>query len=212
MRKLALVLALLTSACATPYQNMGLMGGVDDLQVSDVAYRITARGNGYTSPERVQDFVLLHAAEIAISRGYKGFVINGAADQSTIGQFTTPGYATTNTVGTVAGGPGSATLSANSTTIYTPPVAHTFFKPGTAIMVTLVQSGGMDAHMIYANLAPKYGIKPPSPDTTTAAYDAAKRASDECEARGIHNGYPLTPEAKAFMACYTPLYQKYSGQ
>ena len=61
-------------------------------------YRITARGNGYTSSERVQDFVLLRASEIAISRGYKGFVVNGAADQSRVGQFTTPGQATTTTM------------------------------------------------------------------------------------------------------------------
>jgi len=220
MRRLGLAVAiLLLSGCATPYQRMGAMGGVNDLQVNDTTYRITARGNGYTSSERVQDFVLLRASEIAISRGYEGFVINGAADQSTVGQFTTPGYATTNTVGTVSGGPGFATLSANSQTTYVPPVTHTFFKPGTAVMVTLVQSGGMNAHLIYANLAPKYGVKPSSPDAVTPpspdatpTYDAAKRASDECEAKGIHNGYPLTPESKAFMACYTPLYQKYSGQ
>ena len=99
-------------------------------------------------------------------------------------------------------------------TTYSPPVTYSVFKPGAAVIITLVQDGGMDAHMIYANLAPKYGVvpEPAAAKTTTAGYDAAKRASDECEAEGIHNGYPLTPEAKAFMACYTPLYQKYSGQ
>ena len=40
-----------------------------------MAFHITARRNGYTSSERVQDFLLLHAAEIAISRGRKGFII-----------------------------------------------------------------------------------------------------------------------------------------
>lgn len=211
MRKmLTALLALWLVACATPYGPMGLMGGVDDLQVSDVSYRITARGNGYTSSERVQDFILLHAAQIAISRGYEGFVVNGAADESTVGQFTTAGYAVSNTTGIVTGNPGIASL--HTTTTYVPPVTHTFFKPGAAVIVTLVHSGGMNAQMIYASLGPKYGVKPLAPEATTATYDAAKRASDECEAKGIHNGYPLTPEAKAFMACYTPLYQKYSGQ
>ena len=40
-------LALFLCGCATPYQNMGFTGGVDELQVSDLMYRITARGNGY---------------------------------------------------------------------------------------------------------------------------------------------------------------------
>ena len=48
------------------------------------AFRITARRNGYTSSERVQNFLLLRAAEIAISRGRKGFIITVAADQSRV--------------------------------------------------------------------------------------------------------------------------------
>ena len=83
-----------------------------------------------------------------MSRGYKGFVINGTTDQSQAGQFTTPGQAMTTTV--VSGG------IANCTTTYTPPITQTFFKPGTAVFVTLVQDGGMNARMIYTNLAPKY--------------------------------------------------------
>jgi len=83
-----------------------------------------------------------------MSRGYKGCIIDGATDQSQVGQFTTPGQATTTTV--VSGG------IANSTTTFAPPTTQTFFKPGTAVFVTLVQGGGMDARMIYTNLAPKY--------------------------------------------------------
>jgi hypothetical protein len=52
-----------------------------------VAFRITARRNGYTSSERVQDFLLLRAAEIAISRGRKEFIIiTVVADQSRVDQ------------------------------------------------------------------------------------------------------------------------------
>jgi hypothetical protein len=50
-----------------------------------VAFRITARRNGYTSCERVQDFLLLRAAELAISPGRKGFIIS-VADQSRVDQ------------------------------------------------------------------------------------------------------------------------------
>ena len=135
-------------AC-TPYQPMGFMGGVDDLQLNETTYRIIARGNAYTSSERVWDFVLLRASEIAISRGYKGFVVVGEADQSSLYQYTETKQETAmvtgvqNTTGCIA---------------YTTPGA--MIKPGHAIIVTLVQEGGMDAHMINASLAPKYGATP----------------------------------------------------
>jgi hypothetical protein len=56
LRKIAFALIALSLAGCTPYQKMGLRGGVDDLQVSDVTYRITAKGNGYTSSERGAGF------------------------------------------------------------------------------------------------------------------------------------------------------------
>ena len=164
-RTLARVIALgiaglapvLMAAC-TPYKPMGLMGGVDDLQLNDTTYRIIARGNGVTSSERVHDFVLLRASEIAISRGYHGFVVSGETDQSRTEQYTTPGHATTDTF-VVGGFNGSPAIATSYTTI-SPSSTHTIFRPGVAIQVTLVQQGGMDAQMINATLAPKYGATP----------------------------------------------------
>jgi hypothetical protein len=40
-----------------------------------------------------------------------------------------------------------------------------------------------------------------------ATFDASMRASNECHAQGLSNG--SAPEAKAFMACYEPLFQRY---
>jgi hypothetical protein len=148
MRKLAASLVAVLLVGCTPYQKMGFMGGVDELQVSDVTYRITAKGNGYTSADRVEDYVMLRASEIAISRGYPGFTVDSVADRSRVGEITTAGQARTTTV--VSGG------VANSTTTYTPATTHLVFKPGTAVFITLVRDGGMDARMIYAQLAPKY--------------------------------------------------------
>jgi hypothetical protein len=53
-----------------------------------VAFRITTRRNDYTTVAlRVcKIFLLLRAAEIAISRGRKGFIITVVADQSRIDQ------------------------------------------------------------------------------------------------------------------------------
>lgn len=159
MRWFLIMLCAALVACATPYQRMGLMGGVDELQLNDTTYRITARGNGFTDPERVQDFVLLKASQIALARGYAGFLIAGAENQSRISQFTTPGYGSVNTFGTVTGNPEFATLNADSTATYTPPMTHTIFKPGVSTIVILVKNGGMNAQMIYNRLAPEYQPK-----------------------------------------------------
>ena len=136
---------------------MGLRGGVGEVQINDSMYRIIARGNGFTDSEQVHDFVLLRASEIAISRGYKGFVITGETDRNRTDQFATSGRATTNTA--IVNG------IATSTTSYRPPQTTTTYKPGTAVEVTLVQSGGMDARMINATLAPRYGATPMVPPT-----------------------------------------------
>ncbi len=152
------LVSVLIAACTTPYQPMGLLGGVDDLQLNDTMYRITARGNGNTSSERVHDFVLLRASEIAISRGYRGFVIGSTTDQSRTYQFTLPGEATSHTF--VSGGMNGMPAIATTYTTVSPPITNTVFKPGTAVEVTLVQEGGMDARMINASLAPKYGVEP----------------------------------------------------
>jgi len=144
------LVSALVIAC-TPYQPMGFSGGVDDLQLNDTTYRIIAKGNAYSSSERVWDFVLLRASQIAISRGYKGFVIVGETDQSSTHQYTTTQEKTAMVTG------------AQNTTgfiTYTTPSTHTMIKPGHAIIVTLVQEGGMDARMINATLAPRYGARP----------------------------------------------------
>jgi hypothetical protein len=148
MRLIALALVVLLGACETPYQDMGFMGGVDELQLSDTTYRIIARGNDFTTSDRVQDFVLLRASQIALQRGYKGFVISSETDQSQTIQVEVPGQTTT-----------TKSRDGTRTTTYQPPTTETYFHPGKAVMVKLVQIGGMDAHLIYSQLAPKYGVK-----------------------------------------------------
>jgi hypothetical protein len=53
------LIAAMLGGCATKYQDMGFTGGVSAEPVMTDVYRILARGNGYTSADRVQDFVLL---------------------------------------------------------------------------------------------------------------------------------------------------------
>jgi hypothetical protein len=80
--------------------------------------RIKARGNAYTGGTRVQDFVLMKAAETTKAAGGTFFVIGSSQDASSQGAITTPGTAQTTFVGNAA------------YTTFSPGSVHTYVKPG----------------------------------------------------------------------------------
>ncbi len=71
---IVVVCAVVASACGTTYTKRGLMGGVDEVQLNENTWRISARGNAYTSEEAVLDMVLLRSADIASQNGFRYFV------------------------------------------------------------------------------------------------------------------------------------------
>jgi hypothetical protein len=92
MRKLAyLATALLLAGCSTPYQEMGLLGGVGANRIDEHTVQIRAQGNGYTSAATVEMFVMLKSAEETVKDGYDGFQIVGARDATNVAVM--PGYA-----------------------------------------------------------------------------------------------------------------------
>jgi hypothetical protein len=97
---------------------MGFSGGVSAQRMTADVVRISARGNGYTSNTKIQDYALLKAAETTKQMGGTHFAIISAADASKVGTVTTPGFAQTTVSGNVA------------TTTYTPGSTDTFIKPG----------------------------------------------------------------------------------
>jgi hypothetical protein len=165
---LAAVTFLVMSGCATSYQ-----GGVDALQVNDTTYRISASGNGHTSSERVHDFVLLRASEIAINRGYEGFVIGDMSDQTRVITSVSSGQVSTSSAGTMT---------------VTPATISTAVKPGFITFVTLVREGGMDAKMIYASLAPKYGVT--SGDATSTPLPSGRDNPPVATSTAPASGHP----------------------
>lgn len=80
MRGLVAAIILASVGC-TSYQPAGLTGGFSDTRLSDTTYQVRFRGNGWTSPTRVQTLVLRRAAELALERGFRYFVI---ADHQTL--------------------------------------------------------------------------------------------------------------------------------
>ncbi len=89
------LVAALLCACATRYQEMGLTGGVGAQQISADTFRIMSRGNGFTTPEAVQDYTLLKAAEVTQSAGATHFIVVSAADATRVGTYQTPATAQT---------------------------------------------------------------------------------------------------------------------
>src|SRR3569832_757783 len=71
---LAAATAVLTS-CATPYQQSGLTGGAEVIELRPDVYRVAFRGNGYTTRETVQVYWLNRCAELAVEKGLAGFEI-----------------------------------------------------------------------------------------------------------------------------------------
>jgi hypothetical protein len=75
---LAGILILAACATATPYQPLGVgdtRGGYAEQRIEENRYRVMFAGNVYTSRERVENFLLYRAAELALQNGYDGFTI-----------------------------------------------------------------------------------------------------------------------------------------
>jgi hypothetical protein len=68
--------------CATPYQPEGFRGGYSDLLLEGDTFRVSFRGNGYTSADTVETYLLYRCAELAVQRGFDYFVIASSSGQT----------------------------------------------------------------------------------------------------------------------------------
>jgi hypothetical protein len=122
----AFLLFAILGGCATKYQDMGFTGGVSAEPVMTDVYRITARGNAYTSSDRIQDYVLLKAAETTLASGGSHFLIINDQDRTKVGVGQTPAIAQTNVIGHTA------------FTTYTPGATYNVVKPGEALIIRVL--------------------------------------------------------------------------
>jgi hypothetical protein len=98
MKKLLIgLLILLLQGCVTPYQRNGFGGGFSEMALANDAYMITFRGNGFTSAELVNAYLLRRGAELTKQKGYKYFIIMTGKQDVDRQQMSTP--ATINTTG-----------------------------------------------------------------------------------------------------------------
>jgi hypothetical protein len=74
---LLVILTVSILGCATKYQPVGLTGGYSNIQIDANTYRVSFRGNGMTSRERVETYMLYRCAELTAEAGYDYFMIVG---------------------------------------------------------------------------------------------------------------------------------------
>lgn len=156
-----LIVALILSGCATPYQNTGLTGGFSETQLQPNVFTVHFRGNGYTSRQRSTDFAMLRCAELALQNGFTHFAIaDSSQDKSTMMYNTGSSshtYGTVNTIGNTSYGSFN-TYNSGGTSI---PIN----KPRSAYTIVCFKekpdANGMvfDAQFLAQSIAKKYGLK-----------------------------------------------------
>ena len=151
-----LVISLvLLFGCSTPYKAQGFMGGFSDIQLGENIFRVSFRGNNYTSRERTLDFSLLRAAEICLEKNFRYFAISESSEYEKTGTFSTP-----MTLNTRAHGDGLG----STTNVYG---GETFLisKPITSITVVAfrkkpnINAIVYDAEFISKSIKTRYDIK-----------------------------------------------------
>ena len=156
---LALVMAFL-QGCATTYQGSGFSGGYSETQLDENVFKVTFRGNGYTSRERASDFALLRSAELTLQSGYKYFAVIDANSYTSNSTYTTP--TTSNTTANVYGSDNYA--YGNTTTTTYGGQAYNISRPSTSNTIVCFKEKpenvfNYNAEFIYKNIIQKYGIQ-----------------------------------------------------
>lgn len=121
------VLTALLAACATTYHSSGFTGGYSDAQIDSNTYKVLFKGNGYTSRDRVETYLMYRCAELTAQAGFDYFVILDGSTDTRHNTVTTPGSYTSTTTG-------SATVYGN--TAYGSATTTGTFNPGQTLHIT----------------------------------------------------------------------------
>lgn len=159
--------SVLISGCATGYNKDGLFGGFTETQLAPDLFRVTFKGNAYTSRERVADFALLRASELCQSNGFPYFAIVAGQSGGKTESYTTAGTSQTtgsgNYQGTRIGSNVLGSYNYSSTTTYQPGQTFTMFKPETGLLVQGFKEKPkdiftFDAAFLARSIKDRYGI------------------------------------------------------
>ena len=136
------------------------MGGYSETQLDTNIFRVSVRGNGFTSHERAADLALLRGAELTLKHGYSHFVVIDERSYTKSAAVTTPTQSFT--TGTVTAYGNGATMNATTTTYG----GQTFVvsKPRTSNTIALFNTkppaslNAYDAEFLCRSLGDKFGV------------------------------------------------------
>jgi hypothetical protein len=145
--------------CSTPYKPEGFMGGYSDTQLDKNVFRVSVRGNGYTSHDRVSELALLRSAVITLERGFTYFVVVDERSFTKSVAFTTPVQSNTTFNATASG---NQIYGTSNTTTFG---GHTFLVSKPRATNTIVMFIGKpegiqsyDAKFMCHSLGKKYNV------------------------------------------------------
>jgi hypothetical protein len=95
----SIILLLLMSACATPYQAQGARGGYFESQIDANTYRVGFSGNGFVPQQQVEASALYRCAELTKDAGYDYFVVLEGFPQAAQNYQTAAAQGTNSTLG-----------------------------------------------------------------------------------------------------------------
>lgn len=158
--RVAIVVGLLAlGGCATGYQPQGFSGGFTELQLSENVFKVDFAGNGFTSPQRVEEMALLRSAELTLHKGFRYFALADSRVDRTTSAWTTPAEAQTNFSATSFGN----TMHGSATTTYTGGDTYFVNKAAATNVVVMFRDKpdgafAFDAAMLCQSIGAKYKV------------------------------------------------------
>ena len=151
---------LAMSGCATSYQPQSFSGGFTESQLDTNVFRVSFKGNGYTSAERAEEMSLLRSADLTLKNGFTHFSIVDGRSRTESSSYTTPIQSSTSgTISTYGN-----TSSLNATTRQTGGETYNIAKPSTTNTIVCfvgkpANAGFVyDAQFVFNSLSQKYGV------------------------------------------------------
>ena len=158
------LLAILLTACATPYGKYGIAGGYTDSRIDENTFSISVDTNGFTSQQTTSMHGLYRAAELTVENGFDYFVIIGGSNGATSMAMVIPGASTSNTTVNVSG----STAYGRTTTTTAPTTVVPMAFPNSTLTIKSFKgskpdgvSNAYDARAVMKYLGPQIGIEQP---------------------------------------------------
>ena len=161
-RTVAVMLAAILAACATPYGKYGIAGGYTDSRIDQNTFSISVDTNGFTSQQTTSMHGLYRAAELTVENGFDYFVIVTRTNNPTSMAMAIPGPGTSNTTVNDNG----STAYARTTTTTAPTTVVPMVFPNSTLTIKSFRGSkpegvpnAYDARAVMKYLGPQIGVE-----------------------------------------------------